>query len=85
MNRALVQRLGFAFLGLITFVVVVPILLVIGVIVARGIVAINWQFLTTMPHGGMKEGGILPAIVVRRAGQVAGTGLRGTTSVWRAR
>ena len=63
MNRALVQRLGFAFLGLITFVVVVPILLVIGVIVARGIVAINWQFLTTMPHGGMKEGGILPAIV----------------------
>jgi len=62
-NRALVQRLGFAFLGLITFVVVVPILLVIGVIVARGIVAINWQFLTTMPHGGMKEGGILPAIV----------------------
>ena len=25
--------------------------------------AINWQFLTTMPHGGMKEGGILPAIV----------------------
>ena len=36
---------------------------VVGVIVARGITAINWQFLTTMPHGGMKEGGILPAIV----------------------
>jgi len=63
MNRALVQRLGFVFLGIITLVVVVPILLVIGVIVARGAVAINWQFLTTMPHGGMKEGGILPAIV----------------------
>ena len=63
MNRALVQRLGFVLLGLITLVVVVPILLVIGVIVVRGAVAINWQFLTTMPHGGMKEGGILPAIV----------------------
>ncbi len=63
MNRAGVQRLGFAFLGFITFVVVAPILLVIGVIVARGIVAINWQFLSTMPRGGMKEGGILPAIV----------------------
>jgi phosphate transport system permease protein len=63
MNRALVQRLGFALLGLISLLVVVPILVVIGVIVARGIVAINWEFLSTMPHGGMKEGGILPAIV----------------------
>ena len=25
--------------------------------------AINWQFLSTMPYGGMKQGGILPAIV----------------------
>jgi phosphate transport system permease protein len=63
MNRALAQKLGFALLGLVSLLVVVPILVVIGVIVARGIVAINWQFLTTMPHGGMKEGGILPAIV----------------------
>ncbi|HYW83794.1 MAG: phosphate ABC transporter permease PstA [Spirochaetia bacterium] len=63
MNRALAQQLGFALLGLVSLLVVVPILVVIGVIVARGIVAINWQFLTTMPHGGMKEGGILPAIV----------------------
>ena len=62
-DRSLVQRLGFGLLGLITLVVVVPILLVIGVIVARGISAINWQFLTTMPHGGMRQGGILPAIV----------------------
>jgi phosphate transport system permease protein len=63
MNRALAQKLGFAFLGFITLIVVVPILLVVGVIIARGISAINWQFLSTMPHGGMKEGGILPAIV----------------------
>jgi phosphate transport system permease protein len=63
MNRALAQRLGFALLGAITLVVVVPILLVVGIIIARGFVAINWQFLTTMPYGGMKQGGILPAIV----------------------
>jgi phosphate transport system permease protein len=62
-DRTLVQRLGFGLLGLVAFVVVAPILLVIGVIVARGISAINWQFLSTMPHGGMKQGGILPAIV----------------------
>jgi phosphate transport system permease protein len=62
-NRLLAQRLGFAALGVITMIVVVPIMLVIGVIVARGVSAINGEFLTTMPRGGMKAGGILPAIV----------------------
>jgi phosphate transport system permease protein len=62
-NRTIAQRLGFVLLGLITLVVVVPILLVVGVIIARGITAISWQFLSTMPYGGMKQGGILPAII----------------------
>ncbi len=62
-NRTVTQRLGFVLLGLITLVVVVPILMVVAVIVVRGITAINWQFLSTMPYGGMKQGGILPAIV----------------------
>ena len=62
-NRLLAQRLGFAALGLVTMIVVIPILLVVGVIVARGITAISWEFLSTMPRGGMKAGGILPAIV----------------------
>jgi phosphate transport system permease protein len=61
--RVLAQRMGFGLLGLIALVVVVPILLVVGVIIARGIAAINWEFLSAMPHGGMKAGGILPAIV----------------------
>jgi len=63
MRRLLIQRLGFVLLGLITLVVVAPILAVVAVIVVRGISAINWQFLSTMPHSGMKQGGILPAIV----------------------
>jgi phosphate transport system permease protein len=63
MNRSVAQKAGFALLGFITLIVVVPILLVVGLIVARGISAINWQFLSTMPYGGMKQGGILPAIV----------------------
>ena len=63
MNRHLVQRLGFALLGLAGLVVVVPILLVIGTIVARGMGAISWEFLSAMPREGMKAGGILPAIV----------------------
>ena len=63
MNRFVVQRLGFALLSLTALAVVAPILLVIAVIVVRGGGAISWEFLTAMPHGGMKEGGIFPAIV----------------------
>jgi len=43
--------------------VVLPILLVVGAIILKGIGAINWEFLTTMPRDGMKAGGIFPAIV----------------------
>jgi len=63
MNRFVVQRLGFALLSLTALAVVAPILLVIAVIVAQGAGAVSWEFLTAMPHGGMKEGGIFPAIV----------------------
>lgn len=43
--------------------VVIPILIVIGSIVIRGMSAISWEFLTQMPRDGMKGGGIFPAIV----------------------
>lgn len=63
MNRYLVQRIGYLILALTTLAVVIPILFVIGAIVVRGLAAINWEFLTGMPHDGMKAGGIFPAIV----------------------
>jgi len=63
MNRHLVQRLGFILLGVISLIVVLPILFVVGNIVVQGLGAINWEFLTAMPRHGMKEGGIFPAIV----------------------
>lgn len=63
MNRHLVQQLGFILLGVISLIVVLPILFVVGNIVVQGLGAINWEFLTAMPRNGMKEGGILPAIV----------------------
>lgn len=62
-DRYLVQRVGFALLGLAALIVVIPILLVIGTIVVRGVPAISWAFLSEMPRDGMKAGGILPAIV----------------------
>ena len=63
MDRYRVQRFGFALLGLVTVIVVAPILLVIGAIAIRGFEAIDWGFLTSMPRDGMRAGGIFPAIV----------------------
>jgi phosphate transport system permease protein len=63
MSRYAVQRIGFLLLGVLSLVVVLPILVVIGSIVVRGIGAISWEFLTEMPRDGMTAGGIFPAIV----------------------
>jgi len=63
MNRYWVQRIGFALLALSAFIVVIPILLVIGAVLVQGIGAVSWEFLTQMPRQGMKAGGIFPAIV----------------------
>jgi len=63
MSRYWVQRLGFAFLTLISLAVVLPILMVIGIIVKEGASAISWEFISAMPFDGMKHGGIFPAIV----------------------
>ncbi len=62
-SRYLAQRLGFGLLAIVSLIVVIPILLVVGAIVAQGAPAMSWSFLTEMPRDGMKAGGILPAIV----------------------
>jgi phosphate transport system permease protein len=63
MPRQTSEKIAFAVLTLAAVSVVVPILLVLGYIIVQGIGAINWEFLTAMPRSGMKEGGILPALV----------------------
>ena len=63
-QRAIVlQRVAFALLLLATLLVVLAAVAVIGVIVVRGIGALSWSFLTTMPSQGMRTGGIFPALV----------------------
>ncbi len=57
------QQLGFILLGLATFVVVLPILILIVFVTAAGLPAISWEFLSAMPTNGMRAGGILPAIL----------------------
>ncbi len=63
MNRYLVQRIGFAFLTLCSIAVVAPILVVVGIIFVEGARALSWEFISSMPFEGMKEGGIFPAII----------------------
>jgi phosphate transport system permease protein len=57
------QNVAFSILGVVTLVIVVPILLVILYIAINGAGAISWEFVTAAPRNGMKAGGIFPAIV----------------------
>ena len=57
------QRIGFSLLTLMTFLTVIPIIGVVIYIVYLGFPAINLEFLTGFPREGMREGGILPAII----------------------
>ena len=63
MSRQLSQRLMFALVIAGTLITVAPILLIVGYMLWLGAPAISWNFLTAMPHGGMRAGGIWPAIV----------------------
>jgi len=57
------EKIGFALLTALSVLTVIPIVAVIIFIVVQGAPAISWEFLTAMPRSGMREGGILPAIV----------------------
>jgi phosphate transport system permease protein len=58
-----VEKAGFLGLGLISFLTVLPILAIIIYIIYKGAPAISWQFLSEAPRDGMRQGGIMPAIV----------------------
>ena len=64
MNAAKIrEKIAFSVLGLVTLLVVIPILMIIFYIIKNSIGAISWEFITQAPRNGMKEGGIFPAIV----------------------
>lgn len=62
-NRHLTQRVGFTVITLMSIATVLPIVAVVIYILAQGFPAISWEFLTGFPRDGMREGGILPAII----------------------
>lgn len=51
------------FIKAVALLAVVPIFLILGYIIYKGIPAISWEFLTEVPKRGMRAGGIFPAIV----------------------
>jgi phosphate transport system permease protein len=57
------EKVAFTVLGLITLLIVVPIVLTIAYVVKNGIGAVSWEFISQSPRNGMKEGGIFPAII----------------------
>lgn len=63
MSRQTSQKVAFAILTILAIVVVIPIVAVLALIVVRGMGAMSWTFLSSFPVNGMKEGGILPAVI----------------------
>ena len=57
------QSVAKAVFGLMTVVLVIPVLLIIGTLVVKGAPAISWEFLFTAPRNNMTAGGIFPALV----------------------
>jgi phosphate transport system permease protein len=62
-DRFMVQRLGISLITLVALLTVVPIIAVFAYIIGKGAPAFSWEFLSAMPHDGMRAGGILPAII----------------------
>ncbi|MBN2145483.1 MAG: phosphate ABC transporter permease PstA [Candidatus Aureabacteria bacterium] len=63
MNPRTTQKLAFAFFLLATLLIIVPVGLIVVVIIQKGLPAISWEFLTSVPKKGMRAGGIFPAII----------------------
>jgi phosphate transport system permease protein len=62
-GKRIIERIGFGGMTLMTILTVIPIIAVVVYILIQGLPAINWEFLTQMPKDGMRQGGILPAII----------------------
>jgi len=58
-----IQAIGYGALAVVSFITVIPIVLLLIYIVIQGLPSISWEFLTNFPKNGMRDGGILPAII----------------------
>jgi len=63
MSRQQTQKIAVIVITSVAALVVIPIIIVILYIIYQGMGAISWEFLTQPPTNGMREGGIMPAIL----------------------
>ena len=63
MTRQQTHKLAVVVITVVAAIVVIPIILVIATVFWRGFPALSWEFLTQPPTNGMREGGIMPAIL----------------------
>lgn len=63
LNPKITQKIAFGLMLLATLLIILPVGLIVIIIVVKGLPAINWEFLFTMPRDGMRAGGIFPAII----------------------
>ncbi len=62
-SRQTRQSLGYASLIAVAIITIIPIVGIVFYILVRGLPAISWSFLTSFPTDGVRQGGILPAIM----------------------
>jgi phosphate transport system permease protein len=62
-HKQIKQNIAFNVLRFMAVLVVAILFIILFFIIFKGMKAISWDFLTTMPKDGMTKGGILPAIV----------------------
>jgi len=58
-----VQKLYRMLFGMMTLILIAPVLLILGTLVVKGGSVISWEFLFTAPTDGMRSGGVLPALL----------------------
>lgn len=57
------QSVAFTVLWLMALLALVPLVVILGYLIAGGLPAISWEFLTQGPSNMMRSGGIFPALV----------------------
>lgn len=63
MTRQKANQLAIALISVLAILVVIPIILIILFVVVNGIGAINWEFISSAPRNGLRDGGIGPALL----------------------
>ena len=50
------QKIAFTLLGIASAIVIVPVIVIFAILIQKGLPAINWEFLSSMPRMGMRAG-----------------------------